>query len=143
MKIKGEKMDDIQKYYDNTEAEKPRKNVKYFIEKIKCNPEKAIELGCGAGNDTVYLIKNGWNVLAIDREDVSKRIEKRLNNEELKKFRFQQQNFETIQLEKSNLLVANYCIPFCNKNNFKEFWQKIIDSILPNRILCRKLFWRK
>ena len=136
-------MNDIQRYYDNTEVEKPRKNVKYFIEKIKCNPEKAIELGCGAGNDTVYLIKNGWNVLAIDREDVSKRIEKRLNNEELKKFRFQQQNFETIQLEESNLLVANYCIPFCNKNNFKEFWQKIIDSILPNRIFCRELFWRK
>ena len=136
-------MNDIQKYYDNTEAEKPRENVKYFIERIKCKPEKAIELGCGAGNDTVYLIKNGWNVLAIDREDVSKRIEKRLNNEELKKFRFQQQNFETIQLEESNLLVANYCIPFCNKINFKKFWQKIIDSILPNRILCRKLFWRK
>lgn len=136
-------MNNIQKYYDNTEAEKPRENVKYFIEKLKCNPVKAIELGCGAGNDTVYLIKNGWNILAIDREDVSKRIEKRLNNEELEKFRFQQQNFETIQLEESNLLVANYCIPFCNKNNFKEFWQKIIDSILPNRILCRKLFWRK
>lgn len=50
-------MNDIQKYYDNTEAEKPRKNVKYFIEEIKCKPGNAVELGCGAGNDTVYLIK--------------------------------------------------------------------------------------
>ena len=82
------------KYYDNTESEKPRNNVKYFVNKIKCHSGKAIELGCGAGNDTVYLIKNNWNVLAIDREDVEERIAKRLNDEEREKFRFQKQNFE-------------------------------------------------
>mgnify|MGYP000784943378 CR=1 FL=1 len=27
----------IEKYYDNTESEKPRKNVQYFIEKVKYN----------------------------------------------------------------------------------------------------------
>ena len=41
------------------------------------------------GNDTVYLIKNNWNVLAIDREDVKERIVKKLNDEEQEKFRFQ------------------------------------------------------
>lgn len=50
-------MKNIEKYYNNTESEKPRKNVQYLIEKVKYNPGKAIELGCGAGNDTVYLIK--------------------------------------------------------------------------------------
>ena len=53
-------MRDIEKYYDNTESEKPRNNVQYFVEKIKCHSDKTIELGCGAGNDTVYLIKNNW-----------------------------------------------------------------------------------
>lgn len=72
-------MEKIQKYYENTESEKPRKNVAYFINEIQCDSGNAIELGCGAGNDTVYLIKNNWNVLAIDREDVEKRIVKRLN----------------------------------------------------------------
>lgn len=50
-------MKNIEKYYNNTESETPRGNVKYFIEKVKCNPHKAIDLGCGAGNDTVYLKK--------------------------------------------------------------------------------------
>ena len=63
-------MESIQKYYDNTQSDKPRNNVEYFINEIQCNSGNAIELGCGAGNDTVYLIKNNWNVLAIDREDV-------------------------------------------------------------------------
>lgn len=48
---------EIQEYYDNTEAKMPRKNVKYFIENFETIPENAIELGCGAGNDTAYLIK--------------------------------------------------------------------------------------
>ena len=69
-------MKSIEKYYDVTEADVPRTFVKYFIEKIKCNQTNAIDLGCGAGNDTVYLIKNGWNVLAIDRENVESRITK-------------------------------------------------------------------
>ena len=122
-------MKKIEKYYNNTEAEKPRKNVRYFIEKMKCSSGKAIELGCGAGNDTVYLIKNNWKVLAIDRENVEERIAKRLNDKELEKFTFKQQNFESLELEKSNLIVANYCLPFCNKNKFEELWNKIESSI--------------
>ena len=30
-------MGNIEKYYDNTESEKPRKNEQYFIEKVKYN----------------------------------------------------------------------------------------------------------
>lgn len=123
-------MKEIEKYYNNIQSENPRKNVKYFIEEIKCNPGNAIELGCGVGNDTVYLIKNNWSVLAIDREDVKEKISKKLNEEELKKFRFQNQDFENIKLEKSNLIIANYCLPFCRKEKFEELWNKIKTSIL-------------
>lgn len=129
-------MRNIEKYYDNTESEKPRNNVQYFVDKIKCHSGKAIELGCGAGNDTVYLIKNNWNVLAIDREDVEERIAKRLNDEEREKFRFQKQNFESLELEKSNLIVANYSLPFCDKDKFEELWNKIKRNILHNRVFC-------
>lgn len=129
-------MESIQKYYDNTQSDKPRNNVEYFINEIQCNSGNAIELGCGAGNDTVYLIKNNWNVLAIDREDVKERIAKRLTKEELAKFKFQKQDFETLKLEENNLIVANYSLSFCNKNKFSELWNKINDSIFTNRIFC-------
>jgi len=129
-------MESIKKYYDNTQSDKPRNNVEYFINEIQCNSGNAIELGCGAGNDTVYLIKNNWNVLAIDREDVKERIAKRLTKEELAKFKFQKQDFETLKLEENNLIVANYSLSFCNKNRFSELWNKINDSIFTNRIFC-------
>lgn len=119
----------IEKYYDNTENEMPNYTVKKFIE-LNVEPGNAVELGCGAGRDTVYLIRNGWNVLAIDREDVETRIVSKLLVEELEQFEFFKQRFEAIKLENSNLVVANFSLPFCNKNNFKELWDKINHSIL-------------
>ena len=62
------------------------------------------------------------------------------NNEELEKFRFQKQNFESLELEKNNLIVANYCLPFCNKNNFKELWNKINNSILKDGYFVGNFF---
>lgn len=122
-------MRNIEKYYANTVDAKPSYTVKKFI-KMNIEPSNAIELGCGAGRDTIYLIKNGWNVLAIDREDVETRIREKLQKNQMNKFKFLKQNFEDIQLEKNNLLVANFSLPFCNKNKFKELWNKIKDSIL-------------
>ena len=79
-------MREIYKYYKNTKNALPHENIKKFLE-IDILPGNAIELGCGAGRDTVCLIKNGWNVLAIDREDTKSLIEEKLNENELKKFR--------------------------------------------------------
>lgn len=135
-------MRNIEKYYENTENALPNPMVKKIIN-MNIKPEKAIDIGCGAGRDTIYLIKNDWNVLAIDREDTEQIISNKLDSKEIKKFRFNSQNFENIELEKSNLVVANFSIPFCNKKYFNEFWNKISDSILKERIFRRKLFWFK
>lgn len=132
-------MYDIQKYYENTKNALLHLIVKKFIN-MNINPKYAIDLGCGTGRDTIYLIKNGWEVLSIDKEDTSEIISSKLNNEELERFNFKCQDFENIELEKNNLLVANFSIPFCNKDYFSEFWNKISNSILKERILCWKFF---
>ena len=135
-------MKKIEKYYDNTQTNLPHKNVKKFIE-IEPKVGKAIDLGCGAGRDTVYLIQNKWNVIAIDKEDVEDRIRKRLNLEELNQFKFQRQNFENIVLPKNNLVSANFSLSFCEKDKFQKLWDKIEKSISTNRIFYRKFFWNK
>lgn len=58
----------------------------------------------------------------------------------MKQFKFIRQKFEEIKLEKNNLVVANFSIPFCNKNNFKELWNKINNSILKNGYFVGNFF---
>ena len=123
------KKNKLERYYDNTEADTPKKNVRYFLENIKTTSGKAIDIGCGAGNDSVYLLKNGWNVISIDKENVEERISKRLSFEELKRFKFQKQNFEDMKLEDVDLIVANYSLPFCNNEQINDVWRNIVNNI--------------
>lgn len=140
-------MNGIEKYYNNTTNAHPNYIIKRFIE-LNTKPKNAIELGCGAGRDTVYLIKNEWNVLAIDKEDVESRIAEKLNNDELNKFRFSKQRFEDLKLEINHLLVANFSLPFCDKAEFKKLWKKIDESICKDGYFVGNFFgindeWRK
>lgn len=122
-------MNNIEKYYENTQSDKPNKNVKYFIDNIKLRQTSAIDLGCGQGNDTLYLIKKGWKVLGIDREDVEERIRKRLTEEQQLSFKFELQDFENLKIKKTDLIIANFSLSFCNNNKFKETWKIIKESI--------------
>ena len=133
----------MKNYYDNTENNPPNQNIKYFINVIKPTPSTAIELGCGAGRDTVYLIRNGWNVLAIDKNDVQERITNHLTEEELQRFRFSKQKFEEVELEQTNLIVSNFSLSFCDKDKFKELWKKIQKNKKKDRIFCWQFFGSK
>ena len=118
----------INKFYENTINANAHQNIIDFIEhnnKIGLG----IDLGCGTGRDTIYLIKNKWKVIAIDKEDTKLIIESKLNDEEKKRLLFVKQEFENINLEKNDLIVANFSIPFCSKNKFNKFWNIITDSL--------------
>ena len=133
-------MEKIEEYYKKTENSKPNFLIKKLINNVEIKQKNAVDLGCGAGRDTLYLIKNGFKVLAIDKEDISKIISKKLNSEELKRFRFKCQAFEDVEIKENNLLVANFSISFCNRNYFKTFWNKIGNSILENGYFVGNFF---
>lgn len=132
-------MGNIEKFYKNTKNAMPHENTKKFIE-MKTKIGNAIDLGCGAGRDTIFLIKNNWNVTAVDRENTKNIIEENLNTEDLNRFKFMCQNFEEIKLEQTDLVVSNFSMPFCNKEYFENFWNNVVDSIKIGRIFCREFF---
>ena len=115
-------------YYEKTKNTMPRKNVRKFVE-MNVKPGTCIDLGCGAGTDTIYLIMNGWKVIAIDKENTEEIIRKALNEGEQNSLEFEKQDFKNITLNPCNLLVANLSLSFCDKKYFNDLWDKIVNSI--------------
>lgn len=127
-------------YHKITNNRPPRKNIVNFINQHKELSGNAIDLGCGAGNDTIYLIQNNWNVLAIDGTNVENSIKNQLNKEQKEKFSFQVQKFEQLKLPKCDLIVSNNALSFCDKKYFYNMWQEICNSINLNGFFVGNLF---
>ena len=131
-------MKDWTNYQNKTYGDNVCKLLIEFIDKYKV--DNAIDLGCGSGNETVYMIKNGIKVLAIDRQLNQDFILNRLSDDEKKLISFKENSFEYIELPKTQLLTAFFSIPFCNPNNFDELWNKIYNSIEDNGYFVGQLF---
>ena len=90
----------------------------------------AIDVGCGAGNDTIFLLNKGFKVTAIDNE---------LQVEELLKDRVEDtsnleiiiDDFSRIIIPKADLIFSNFSLFFV-KNNFKSLMEKILENINKN-----------
>lgn len=115
-------------YYNATKNVKPHANVVNFL-KLNIKPSMAIDLGCGAGRDTIALIKHNWNVLSIDKEDTETIIKEQLTKEEQEKFKFKKTLYGDMKLPKTDLIVANFSLPFCKKENFGFVWRKINEAL--------------
>lgn len=135
-------MENAYEYYEKTKNALPRKNIRKFIN-MNVKPGICIDLGCGAGNDSIFLIKNGWKVIAIDKEDTEKIIRENLNKEEQEYLKFEKQDFENINLKSCNLLVANFSLSFCNRNTFDNLWNKIVSSISKEGYFVGNFFGKK
>ena len=69
-------------FYNNISKLQPHRVLVDFIKNTP-NIKTAIDLGCGAGRDTKFLLKNSKKVIAIDRVDVRKFLYKNLDKNEM------------------------------------------------------------
>ena len=70
-------MKDSEKFYNATMNKKTSALIqRFFLNKYneKLPGNTAIDLGCGAGNDTMFLLEKGFKVIAIDQEEKVKDI---------------------------------------------------------------------
>ena len=133
-------MQNWKQYYDKTKKEYPRNNVKFLIDSLNLKSTNAIDLGCGQGNDTVYLINNDFKVLGIDKENVEEIIRERLSQDKQKYFQFKKQKLEDLKIPNTDLIIANFSLSFCKKEYFKLMWQKIVESININGYFVGTIF---
>lgn len=91
----------------------------------------AYDLGCGAGNQAIYLLENGWKVIAVDKEvDVFNKKRQELKKELQDNLEIVKMSFENLKLEeKSDLIIAINSLPFCSPDKFEEMWKNIDNSL--------------
>lgn len=90
----------------------------------------AIDLGCGAGRDTLELLRRGWRVLALDNEtEAIKLVRSSVPPECRSRLTTRLASFEKVRLPRCELVNASYSLPFCPSEYFDHLWDRVVTSI--------------
>ncbi|MDP1879391.1 MAG: hypothetical protein Q8K60_00460 [Parachlamydiaceae bacterium] len=131
-------------YYLNTIHTEPHKTLilalKYF--QLENNIGNAVDLGAGAGRDTIFLLKAGWQVFALDAEQLSiDVIINQIDSELLSNLKVAVVPFsEMIIPNELNLINASYSLPFCKPEDFALCWKKIMNGLIIGGRFCGQFF---
>ena len=134
-----------QEYYDAIQGRSPRQHLVNALELFKAPvlqaPQLAIDLGCGDGTESIYLLENGWHVLAIDGEPAAiKHLLAKTPEDLAINLQTQVVRFEALTFPDADLIHASYSLPFCPPEHFSTLWQKIIASVKRNGRFAGQLF---
>jgi tellurite methyltransferase len=99
----------------------------------------ALDLGCGAGRDTRFLLANGWSVTAVDREPAAIAL---LGNLQQERLRAVCSSFEDFDYPPAsyNLVSAQYALPFLAPPAFAGVFARIERSLAPGGVFAGQFF---
>ena len=133
-------------YYRYTAKQPPRELLLQLLKHLdwekKSGPRRAaIDVGFGAGTDTLELLKRGWKVLAIDRQRLaanflSPRVAPRLRSS----LTILVSPIEELELPSADLVYASYSLPFCSPSQFPAVWRGIRKAVRPGGHFAGQLF---
>lgn len=133
-------------YYRWTSRRPPRELLSRTLDHIEWEPRRrrtwtAIELGFGAGTDTLELLRRGWQVVAIDREPaalrfLARRVPPRLRGA----LQLRESALERLSLPPCDLVYASFSLPFCSPDKFNALWAAIRGSLRPRGHFAGQLF---
>ena len=93
----------------------------------------AVDVGCGAGNDSAVLLDLGYQVAAYDGSAEAVRIcTERFASEP--RFVIEQARFETYNYPKAGLVVAFSSLFFCEPDYFDLAWANLSSAIQPGGV---------
>jgi tellurite methyltransferase len=132
-------------YYTHITGRQPRDLLVEVLKRFETTPTPhtptAIDLGCGDGTETAFLLANGWQVLAIDSEPQAfTYLEAKIPPSARDRLQTQIASFEAVALSPVDLIYAGFSVPFCHPQAFPALWQKIVSNLNPGGRFAGQLF---
>lgn len=118
-------------YYERIRGRAPRELLLTALTHMPAQPARfAIDLGCGDGTESVYLLQQGWHVLAIDQEpEALALLNSKILPADRERLQTQQARFETLTLPAADLIYAGLSLPFCAPESFPQVWKQIEQAL--------------
>ena len=118
-------------YYRENEGREPRALLLEVLDSFEL-PGEAVDLGCGAGIDTLAMLERGWQVFATDAEDEAiQRTRGRVPPELQLRLQTLVTPMEDVELPAANLVWASFSLFFCDTPRFADVWARIGRAIVP------------
>jgi SAM-dependent methyltransferase len=92
----------------------------------------AVDIGCGSGRDTLHMLRNGWQVLATDKEPMAfDYLSAQVDPSMRSRLSMLAEPMETIVLPTADLINASLSLPFCRPQFFDRLWRSVVRSLQP------------
>ena len=119
-------------YYDSQGDRAPRDLLETTLDAFGPGARDAVDLGCGAGIETLAILRRGWRAFAVDAEQVGiDRLLARVSPPERERLRAQVASIEDVVFPTADLVWAGYSVFFIPPQRFATTWRNIRASVRP------------
>lgn len=128
----------VKSFAELTQGQPHRPIVEKALSHFDHLPKIAIDCGCGAGNESSFLLENDFKVYAFDPSIEAKNIclnrFKGNNN-----FLFSDETFEDYCFPEASLIIALFSLFFCSAHSLDHVLDKMTNSLDRQGILLIQL----
>ncbi|WP_018917273.1 class I SAM-dependent methyltransferase [Vreelandella zhanjiangensis] len=127
-----------QTYYQRSLGVEVYPHLKMALEVVDTSlPKVAVDAGCGAGRDALFLLERGFTVHAYDKSDAAIARLREKGQLHLDRTLFPQVcSFEYFAYPESSLINACSSLFFCYQERFATAWMNIARSLLKGGVFC-------
>jgi SAM-dependent methyltransferase len=100
-------------------------------------PGDALDLGAGAGRDTIHLLSRGWRVTAVDSSPAAVATLRRIDSPRL---HVVQSSIEAFEPGAYDLVNAQYSLPFIAPHKLDVAVHRVLKAVRPNGAICTLFF---
>ncbi len=126
-------------YYEALAGRPPRATTVFAARRFE-RPGLAVDLGCGAGRDSLPLLNAGWRVIAIDREPSAIEAIREAAGDGADRLDAREADFATADWPAVDLAISCFALPLAPKPAFPALWRRIRDNLKPGGRFAGQLY---